>query len=127
MKVCFPVKEAPSLDSQVFGHFGSAPAFVLIDTDTDELTAIENLDRHHGHGRCSPIRALGGTKVDAVVVGGIGRGALAKLAQEGIAVYQAAKGTVQDNLELFKAGQILKVHPGQTCSSHRNREGCAHS
>ena len=127
MKVCFPVKEAPSLDSQLFGHFGSAPAFVMIDTDTDELSVVENLDRHHGHGGCSPIRALGGRKVDAVVVGGIGRGALAKLAQEGIAVYQGAEGTVQLNLELFNTGQMLKVQPGQTCSSHRNHEGCAHS
>ena len=42
-----------------------------------------------------------GKKVDAIVVGGIGAGAIYKLNNMGIKVYKAVQGTVQTNIELF--------------------------
>jgi len=76
MKVCFPVMENEGLESRVFGHFGSAPQFVVVDTVTSEMTAINNSDQIHEHGACNPVAGLGGHEVDAIVVGGIGAGAL---------------------------------------------------
>jgi predicted Fe-Mo cluster-binding NifX family protein len=124
MKLCFPVKEIADLDSEVYGHFGSAPAFILIDSDTKGITAINNADRHHAHGMCNPIGALEGHQVDAVVVGGIGGGALMKLNRAGISVYKAMGKTVRENIELFSSNTLPRFQPGHVCSGHAG--SCSH-
>ncbi|MBI5634281.1 MAG: diguanylate cyclase [Nitrospirae bacterium] len=126
MKVCFPVKDSPSLESEVYGHFGSAPSFVLVDTETNNLKVIGNADQHHTHGMCSPLKALGGHDIDCVVVGGIGGGALMKLNQSGIKVYKATARTVGENLDLFTAGNLSAFVPGHVCGGHANGSACSH-
>lgn len=126
MKVCFPVKEARGLESEVYGHFGSAPLFVMVDTDTMEVSTISNSDQQHASGMCSPLRALGGRSIDCVVVGGIGGGALMKLRMSGIAAYKASAETVKENLELLGSGRLFEFSPEAVCSGH-SRGGCAHS
>jgi predicted Fe-Mo cluster-binding NifX family protein len=126
MKVCFPVNQTHSLASEVYGHFGSAPAFLLVDTETHEVSTITNGDQHHAHGMCSPLRALGEQKIDCVVVGGIGGGALMKLSQTGIRVYKAVALTVQNNLDLLTTGKLPEFQPGHVCSGHSEGGECSH-
>jgi predicted Fe-Mo cluster-binding NifX family protein len=127
MKVCFPVKEASELDSPVYGHFGSAPAFVLVDTETGAVTVLSNTDQHHVHGMCNPVAALAGQTVDAIVVGGIGGGALMKLNMAGIAVYKAMAVTIAENLAFLTSGRLPQFQPGQACSGHTGSGGaCSH-
>jgi len=78
MKVCFPVQNNDGVQSMVFDHFGSAPMFLIVDTETRTLAVINNRDQHHAHGSCNPLKALDQQTVDAVIVGGIGGGALRK-------------------------------------------------
>ena len=66
MKICFPVESDKGLDSEVFGHFGSAPIFVVIDTEANSIDTINNQDLGHAHGMCSPLKTLDG-KVDVGV------------------------------------------------------------
>ncbi|RME41495.1 MAG: diguanylate cyclase, partial [Deltaproteobacteria bacterium] len=40
MKVCFPVNNDQGLESEVYGHFGSAPAFVVVDTESHEVLGL---------------------------------------------------------------------------------------
>jgi predicted Fe-Mo cluster-binding NifX family protein len=68
MKLCFPVIENLGIESHVFGHFGSAPLFLVIDVATSEVTEIRNSDRVHQHGACNPVAGLGGHHVDAIVL-----------------------------------------------------------
>jgi hypothetical protein len=75
MMIAFPVEEYRGLESQIYGHFGSAPSFLLLDSETMAVENLTNADQNHIHGMCSPMKALAGRKVDAVVVGGIGMGA----------------------------------------------------
>lgn len=124
MKLCFPVKEIADLESNVYGHFGSAPAFIVFDSDTKEITAINNADRHHAHGMCNPVGALEGHRVDAVVVGGIGGGDLMKLNRAGISVYKTIGKTVRENIELITSKQLLKFQPEHVCGSHSGE--CSH-
>ncbi len=124
MKLCFPVKEIADLQSEVYGHFGSAPAFVIFDSDTKTIAAINNSDQHHEHGMCNPVSALAGHRVDVVVVGGIGGGALMKLNRDGIAVYQAIGKTVQENIELFSSKRLPQFQPGHVCAGDAG--GCSH-
>ena len=128
MKIAFPVLEDNGMDSVVHNHFGSAPHFIFVDLDTDAAEVFENPDQDHQHGACNPMTALGGRKVDGVVVGGIGGGALKKLNTDGITVYRAVEGTVRENASLIKAGNLPVFEPGQTCGHHHGVQidGCAH-
>jgi predicted Fe-Mo cluster-binding NifX family protein len=125
MKVCFPTEELQGLDSRVYGHFGSAPGFVIVDTEKMSVEEINNNDLNHMHGMCQPLKALGGFKVDAVVVAGIGMGALMKLQAQGIKVYRGAEGTVQQNIDLIRDDKLTQFLEENTCAGHSGG-GCAH-
>lgn len=125
MKICFPTDSLQGLESPVFGHFGSAPGFVIVDTESKDIEQVSNGDLHHAHGMCQPIKALEGRKVDAIAVGGIGAGALMKLQAQGIRVFRAMQGTVGDNLLFAESGRLPEFDPGLTCAGHAGG-GCGH-
>ncbi|HAY38793.1 MAG TPA: diguanylate cyclase [Desulfobacteraceae bacterium] len=124
MKICFPVESDKGLDSEVFDHFGSAPMFVVFDTEAKSIDKIKNLDLSHDHGMCSPLKTLGGKMVDIIVVGGIGAGAINKLNGMGIKVYKASKGTVHNNIELFENNTMPEITLEHACGRHAG--GCGH-
>jgi predicted Fe-Mo cluster-binding NifX family protein len=126
MKICFPTENLNGTNSVVYEHFGSAPGFVIVDSETMGVEEISNGDLHHSHGMCQPLKALGNRAVDAVVVAGIGMGALNRLVAGGIRVYRAAPGTVADNLNLIKSSNLPEFEARFTCAGHENG-GCAHS
>ncbi|PLX44495.1 MAG: diguanylate cyclase [Deltaproteobacteria bacterium] len=126
MKVCFPVEKNEGITSAVFGHFGSAPSFVVVDVESGDVGELVNNDLGHSHGNCSPIKALGGAEIGAVVVGGIGGGALGGLTRAGIRVYRSEGGTVEENLAKFKSGTLNRYLPGDTCAGHGEGHDCGH-
>jgi len=123
MKICFPVVENQGMESEVYGHFGSAPQFLVVDTETREIKALNNGDEHHEHGACQPLKALGGQEVDAVVVGGIGGGALMGLNRAGLTVYKAQGLTIADNITFFAHNELPILTPSQTCGGHGHGAG----
>ena len=44
MKMCIPVSEVRGLESPVHGHFGSAPAFLAVDSETMAVETLSNGD-----------------------------------------------------------------------------------
>ena len=126
MKVAFPSQEDWGLDSVVFGHFGSANYFVIVETGDGSFETVRNSERDHLHGQCQPLKALGGSQVDAVVAGGIGGGALGKLLSAGLKAYRAVDGTVKDNLDLIQSAKLPEFTMNQTCGGHGGHGGCAH-
>ena len=126
MKIAFPVQLDEGLDSQVYGHFGSAPSFVILDSSSGECQTINNTDAHHAHGQCQPMKALAGNPVDAVVVGGIGGGALMSLQSQGVRVFRAVEGSVKQNLEFIKTGKLPEFSVNMTCAGHEGQGGCQH-
>ncbi len=126
MKIAFPAQENIGMESIVYSHFGSANFFIIVDSKTNEIEVVGNNDLNHAHGKCQPLVALGGKTVDAVVVGGIGKGALQKLNEEGITTYRAVEGTVSENLDLIKSGKLLEFSMDLTCSGHQGTGECVH-
>jgi predicted Fe-Mo cluster-binding NifX family protein len=126
MKVCFAVQKDDGIHSAVYNHFGSAPAFIVIDTDADQSRTVNNADMDHVHGACNPIMAMGSQDVDAVVVGGIGAGAIRGLNSKGITVYRAMALTVEENLGLLKTGGLPELTMQHACAGHSQDGGCAH-
>ena len=126
MKLCIPVADNQGLESLVYGHFGSAPRFLIIDTDSSEVSEVINRDLHHSHGACSPLRALGGTTIDAMIVGGIGAGALMGLNRAGLKVFQAQGVTVADNLTCLGMDLLPELTADMVCHGHDHGHGCGH-
>jgi len=119
MKVCFAVFESEGIDSKVYEHFGSAKSFIIVDTDTESVIEIKNDGEHHKGGGCNPFRAFKGVDIDALVVGGIGGGALMRLNEAGVKVFQAKASTVKENLEMFLKGELPEFIPSLTCGGHK--------
>jgi len=126
MKICFPVQSDEGLASMVYNHFGSAPIFMVVDTDTNSISPISNRDQHHAHGACNPMKALDDQKVDAVVVGGIGAGALTKLNQLGITVHRSQAATIRENMSLLASKSLPVLTVQGCCGGHSKDGGCAH-
>ena len=126
MNICFPVLEPKGMESEIYGHFGSAPVFLVVETDSNKITTIKNKDQDHAHGACSPMKALNNQKIDAVVVGGIGAGALSRLNQLGVKVFQAQAPMVRENIEMLKAQNLSEFTLQHTCPGHGHVGGCKH-
>jgi len=126
MKICFAVEKDEGMSSAVYGHFGSAPAFVMVDTEAGSVSTVGNKDMVHAHGACNPIMAMGGQNVDAVVVGGIGAGALNRLNAEGIQVYASMAPTISQNVDLLKEGKLPVLTLRNSCAGHQGSGGCGH-
>jgi predicted Fe-Mo cluster-binding NifX family protein len=118
MNICIPIDQDLGLQSPVCAHFGSAPAFLIVDVDSGNCRAIHNRNQHHGHGMCSPLSALNGEAIDSVVVGGIGHGALNKLNAANIRVYLSQHATVAQTVAAFKAGALQLVQSQMACAGH---------
>jgi predicted Fe-Mo cluster-binding NifX family protein len=129
MNLCIPVTEDAGLQSPVCGHFGSAPMFLIVDTETHDCRVIPNLNEHHAHGMCQPLRALAGQDIGGMVVGGIGMGAMSKLQSSGIRVFLAGPAaTVQDALAAFLAGTLAEASPATACAHHgHGHQGHSHN
>jgi predicted Fe-Mo cluster-binding NifX family protein len=123
MNICIPVNEDSGLQSTVCAHFGSAPLFMIVDSDQGSCRPITNRNQHHGHGMCMPLQSLQSEKIDAMVVGGIGMGALNKLNAAGIQVYLSEKATVSETVDALKAGTLRQMQPGMACAHHGQGHG----
>lgn len=123
MKICIPVEKNNGLESVPFNHFGSAPYFIIYDSESKGIKEINNEDLHHAHGMCQPLKALGGEDVDAILVGGIGAGALMKLNNQGIKVYKVKEDIVGKNIEFLQNGELQEFSASHTCNHHH---GCEH-
>jgi predicted Fe-Mo cluster-binding NifX family protein len=124
MKVGFTVHSDQGIESRVYDHFGSSPTFIIVDTETKDQIRVNNKDLNHVHGACNPTMALDGKNVDAMVVGGIGAGAINKLNDMGVKVYAAAAPTVKENLELLSQNKLEELSVYNACRAHQG--GCGH-
>ena len=124
MKIGFAVQENEGMESRVYDHFGSAPAFLIVDTEGKDVLTVNNRDLNHVHGACNPVMALDGKSVDAMVVGGIGAGALVKLNALGIKVYGASAPTIKENLALLSEDKLQELSVDNSCRAHQG--GCGH-
>ena len=127
MIICFPVKDNQGLESKVYEHFGSAPFFILFDSNNEQVAAIANHNLEHIHGACNPARALNGHSVDVVVVTDIGAGALSKLQQLNIRAFQSQAPTIKENIVLLHNQSLPEFSLQYACKGHGHGGGCCHS
>ena len=120
MRIAIPVFSNDGEISEVYGHFGSAPCFLIYDTEKQKLETVENGDKVHEHGMCNPLAGLEGKNVDAIVTGGIGLRALQRIAGSGVKVFRSAEGmTVKDVAVSVESNSLREITMDEACS-HNN-------
>jgi predicted Fe-Mo cluster-binding NifX family protein len=124
MKICIPTSGEKGLDEQVSEHFGSAPYFTIVDSESNGVQIINNGNQHHSHGQCHPMGALTGQGIDGVVCGGMGRRAVELLNSDGIKVYLGNGNTVKTIVEEYKQGNLKELTVDCACGGHDHGHGC---
>lgn len=131
MKACIPVAKDHGLSSVVFPHFGTAPVFLVVNTDDGAVHAHTN-PAAADHGRCHALDAIGDERVDVAVVGNIGAGAIDRFTAAGIPVYRATRSTVAQVVSGLRAGLLPQIdaatcaggNAGQPGPLHVHGDGC---
>lgn len=100
--------QGATLQSPLDPRFGRAKHFILLDTETGAVAAVDNsvnLNAAQGAGiqAAKKIVELG---VDALITGHVGPNAFSTLQAGKIRIYAGASGTVADAVEQFKAGKL---------------------
>jgi predicted Fe-Mo cluster-binding NifX family protein len=129
MRVCLPTEVPGGIAAALAGHFGSAPTFTIIDTESESVEILtntgphagENHDRHHGSdhhaghgGGCRSARIVAGKMIDAVICGSIGRNAMKSI--PGARFYVAVGGTAGELVAQLQQGTLAEQTEG--CGGH---------
>lgn len=122
MRICFPIEKDDGLASTIYGHFGSAPMFLLVDTESNQATAISKT-AHHSHCACKPVGALSGQQVDSIVVGDIGVAARIQLQSLGLRIFKAQGATVRENIEKIALNTLPEFGDHENCGC-QGKGGC---
>jgi len=118
MKICMPVLDDKGMDSVVFGHFGSAPFFAVLDSETSAITIVKNGVGEHEHGQCMPVDAIKKTGAEAVLCKGMGLRAANLLIEAGITPYMVEAGTVGEAIAHYKAKNVTLMDASKACQHH---------
>ena len=100
--------QSEGLSAHVDPRFGRARWFVVVDTETNEASSVDNhlnLNAAQGAG-IQAGRAIVELGVAALITGHVGPKAFSTLQAGGVAVHTGAAGTVAEAIEQFKAGQL---------------------
>jgi len=121
MKVCVPTSGAGGIDDQVSHHFGHAPTFTVVDTDTGQTQVIEN--GVHQEGTCAPTQRIKNSGSAVVVCSGLGANAMTSLRALGIEVFAGANGSVRTAVEQFRRGELKPADGRSVCQQHQHGHG----
>jgi predicted Fe-Mo cluster-binding NifX family protein len=123
MKLCIPTEDSGGLDAKVCDHFGSAPFFTVADTESENVELLNNSNLSHQHGNCNPVASIESQQIDAVVCGGLGKRALARLQQSAFDVYLSSAETVREVLAEHRDGKLRKATIEEACGGHAHGHG----
>lgn len=116
MKIAVPTKENNRIDD----HFGHCEFYTIFSvSDQNEIIAETLLESPQGCGCKSNIASdLAEIGVKVMLAGGIGEGAINKLALQNIRVIRNCKGEVHQLAEQFLSGTLHDG--GSNCAAHAN-------
>jgi predicted Fe-Mo cluster-binding NifX family protein len=124
MKIAVPTKE----NNQIDDHFGHCEFYtIFLISDSNEIMAETILKSPQGCGCKSNIAFdLAKMGVETLLAGGIGDGAVNKLASQNIKVIRNCKGDVHQLVEDYLVGSIQDS--GSNCAAHEHKDGhvCSH-
>jgi predicted Fe-Mo cluster-binding NifX family protein len=130
MRLGFPVVSDEGMESRIYGHFASAPMFLSVDTESGETKAFENIDQENPQEGCNPFKALVSSRIDNMIVDGVGDGFIELLNLLGMRVYQAESENIRENVELFAKDALAPLEYQNSAAEGRcdsvDEHGCNH-
>jgi predicted Fe-Mo cluster-binding NifX family protein len=120
MRICIPTLDNRGLEGKVSGHFGSAPFFTVVDTESGACEIVSKEGHGHEHGGCAPVALLTPHNLDAVVCMGMGRGAIMKLDQAGIKVFVTESEQVSEVVTSAREGKLRQFSSQDACAGHQH-------
>jgi len=117
MKICI-TSQGKDIKAQVDPRFGRCQYFIIVDTDTDEIDAVENINKDGMGGvgvQSGQMMAL--KKVKAVLTGNVGPNAFETLKAAGIEIITGVSGSVAEAVAKYKKGEF-KPTVSSTVDSH---------
>lgn len=96
--------------STVDPRFGRCAFFAIVDSETGEVSAVENSGVHADSGAgVQAAQQMVDWEIEAVITGRVGPKASAVLEASGIKMLHAEEGTVEQVLEAFQRGTLTPV------------------
>ncbi len=123
MRVCVPTESDSGMKAAAHGHFGSAPFFTIVDTESGSIEVVPNADDRHEHGTCNPMRQLLSRRIDAVICRGMGRRAIASLEQANVEVYVTDREIVSEIVESVRKGGVRRLSAEEACRGRAGGHG----
>ncbi|MPM77536.1 hypothetical protein SDC9_124542 [bioreactor metagenome] len=117
MKICVPTRDNSGIEGLVEQHFGKAPTYTIVNTETEEVQVIPNNSNHMG-GIDLPPEYLHKNGVETMLCAGIGHKALNMFESYGIQVFVGAKVTVRETLVAWETGLLKKATSENICNEH---------
>jgi predicted Fe-Mo cluster-binding NifX family protein len=115
VKICITTT-GKDLDAQVDPVFGRARYFLLVDPETLDVEAVENVPGAHGAG-VQAAQTMVSKGVGTLLTGNVGPNAFQGLTAAGIQIHIGAKGTARDAMAAYKSGE-LQNPTGPTSQGH---------
>lgn len=103
--------QGKELSSEIDVRFGRAKWIIVIDSETDDFQAhdnVVNLNAVQGAG-IQTGQNIANLGADAVITGNVGPNAFKTLNAAGVKIFLAEKQTVQDAIDSLKAGKLKEV------------------
>ncbi len=118
MKIAIPTKTGNGIDE----HFGHCEFYSIFTIEDNKVTNKQILQSPKGCG-CKSNIAYDLAKIDVrlMITGGIGNGAVNKLAEQNITVIRNCKGDVDALIEEYLAGNLQDG--GSNCAAHDEHHG----
>ena len=108
-------------NGDVFQHFGHTEQFKIYTVEDGKVTSTEIIDSNgSGHGALATL--LSEAAIDVLICGGIGGGAQAALAEEGIELCAGASGNTDEAVHAYLRGEL--VNTGANCDHHGEGHNC---
>ena len=108
MKLCIPTTTDEGADAPVSGHFGRAPYYTIVDTDTSRIEVLEN----PGHDVVHPPDFVLEQQIDALAVRGIGRGAHTRFTRAGVELLITEEEDVAGTVRALEEGRLRALEEG---------------
>lgn len=109
MKICVTAT-AGDLNAQVDPMFGRSQYFVFVDSDTMAFEAMANeAIAASGGAGIQAAQTVVNKRVDVLISGNVGPNAFQVLSTAGVKIATGAYGTVQEAVEMYKAGRLSEA------------------
>ena len=108
-------------NGSVFQHFGHTETFKVYEAEDQQVIRTELVPANgSGHGALASLLHEAG--IDVLICGGIGGGAQAALAENGIALYAGVSGSADEAVAAFLRGELPQG--GANCDHHSGEHAC---